>query len=335
MLSLALDYIHSAWAMALFFASPIYIGGAAAVALVCLLLRIFLGNIGGWLVRTLVYAGIYYAIVTNSDYRQLLATQTPPLDMSEGLVGAAKQVLANLRDGGYPVYVDAAITLVALWLPVTIVGGIVRRFRKSRVSGSYAAAQAARAPESAGAPKQPFDVQRRENEKKQTMVIMMTDIQGYSARMEKDEAATYALLKEHNTIMRRAITTHRGKEIKTIGDAFMVTFNHPIDALRCGMAMQKDLHAFNKPRPANDQLRVRIGIHQGEVIATAKDVFGEGVNIAARMESITEPGGISISEPIYEAIRGKVEAGFLNIGIPKMKNIANPPTCYRVHIAYG
>ena len=167
------------------------------------------------------------------------------------------------------------------------------------------------------------------------MVIMMTDIKGYSARMEKDEAATFAILKEHNVIMRRAITTNRGREIKTIGDAFMVVFNSPIDAVRCGMAMQKDLFAFNKPRPANDQLLVRIGIHQGEVILTPKDVFGEGVNIAARMESITEPGGISISKDIYEAIKGKIEAGYQSIGIPKMKNIANPPEVYRIHLTFS
>ncbi len=101
------------------------------------------------------------------------------------------------------------------------------------------------------------------------------------------------------------------------------------------MAMQKDLFAFNKPRPANDQLLVRIGIHQGEVILTQKDVFGEGVNIAARMESITEPGGISISKDIYEAIKGKIEAGYQSIGIPKMKNIANPPEVYRIHLTFS
>ena len=83
-----------------------------------------------------------------------------------------------------------------------------------------------------------------------------------------------------------------------------------------------------------DQLLVRIGVHQGEVIVTQKDVFGEGVNIAARMESITEPGGMSISKGVYEAIKGKIEAGFQSVGTPPMKNIASPPEVFRVHLQH-
>jgi adenylate cyclase len=134
--------------------------------------------------------------------------------------------------------------------------------------------------------------------------------------------------------MRKAITTNRGREIKTIGDAFMVVFQQPLDALRCAIAMQKGLYAFNKPRSVNDHLKVRIGLYQGEAVVTEKDVFGEAVNIAARMESITEPGGISCSADIYQAVKGKVEVGFQSVGIPKMKNIAHPPEVFRVHVAH-
>lgn len=299
-------YLSASWQTILYFYEPQLAAIAGAIVLVFLLLHIFLGGIGGRVIRLAVYAGLLYLIARNEQFRVLFPDEP---------VG----------------YIVAAIIVIGVWLPLAILGGIIRRIRGG--GGRHmAAVGAAAVAQPAG---QAFDVKRPDNEKKQVMVIMMTDIVGYSARMEKDEAATYALLKEHNTIMRRAITTHRGREIKTIGDAFMVVFEKPIDALRCGIVMQTELSAFNRPRPVNDQLKVRIGIHQGEVIATAKDVFGEGVNIAARMESITDPGGISISAEIFDQVKNKVEAGFQSIGIPKMKNIAKPPEVFRVHLSPG
>lgn len=336
MVNLALTYLGDTWATIRFFASPTYIGGAAAVLLFFMLLRVYFGGFLGWLLRYAGYGALFWGLISRQTYRNHFLP-APSFEYRLGLIPAARKMAEAVRSGQFALtaYIVAGVLIVGLWLVVAIVGGIWRARRRARRFSGYAAAPATGSVEAASGGGQPFDVVRRENEKKQTMVIMMTDIKGYSARMEKDEAATFALLKEHNVIMRRAITTNRGREIKTIGDAFMVVFNSPIDALRCGMAMQKELHAFNKPRPANDHLLVRIGIHQGEVIVTQKDVFGEGVNIAARMESITEPGGISISKEIYEAIKGKVEAGFQSIGVPKMKNIANPPEVYRVHLTFS
>jgi class 3 adenylate cyclase len=341
MASLALHYLGRAWETILFFAipfQPTIVGGAAVVVVVFLLLRVYVGGFLGWLLRYVAYGGLFWVIISQPAYRTHFAP-APPFEFKIGLVPAAQKMAAEIQSGKYELtaYIVAVILVTGLWLAVTIIGGIWRMRRRRSMVVAFAGLPST--PSDAGAagstPGQPFNVTRREGEKKQTMVIMMTDIKGYSARMEKDEAATFALLKEHNVIMRRAITSNRGREIKTIGDAFMVVFNHPIDAVRCGMQMQRELHAFNKPRPANDHLEVRIGVHQGEVIVTQKDVFGEGVNIAARMESITEPGGMSISKDVYEAIKGKIEAGFQSIGIPKMKNIANPPEVYRVHIQHS
>jgi class 3 adenylate cyclase len=308
-LSIVQAYLAAVWQTVDYFYQPQLAAIVGGVAVVSLLLRVFLGGLAGWLVRTAIYLGLLYFVATNSELRLLFPNQAVAT-------------------------VVAALMIVALWLPVTMVGGTVRLFRRNgrrdrRQPAFVAAPIGAAAHQVAGTP---FDVVRREDEKKKQMVIMMTDIVGYSARMEKDEAATFTLLKEHNTIMRRAITTHRGKEIKTIGDAFMVVFENPLDALRCAIVMQTELHKFNKPRPVNDQLKVRIGIHRGEVIIAGKDVFGEGVNIAARMESITDPGGISISADVYEHVKNKVEAGFQSIGTPKMKNISNPPEVFRVHL---
>jgi class 3 adenylate cyclase len=299
-------YVSATWQAVQYFYEPKLAAWAGGIALVCLLLRVTVGGTGGMAIRLAVYGGLFYLIVGNADFRLLFPDPT-----SSAII--------------------AAIGIGFLWLPVTILGGIIRRLRLDRRTVAPPQAVAG----GGVGPSAPFDVKRSDNEKKQTMVIMMTDIVGYSARMEKDEAATFSLLKEHNTIMRRAITTHRGKEIKTIGDAFMVVFASPLDALRCAIVMQRDLHAFNKPRLVNDQLKVRIGVHRGEVIATGKDVFGEGVNIAARMESITEPGGISISADVYQEVKNKVEAGFQSIGTPKMKNIANPPEVFRVQVMHG
>lgn len=297
-------YLQATWETFLYFYEPKLAAIAAGVVLVFFILRVFLGGVVGWMIRTALYAGLFTFILTREEFRVLY----PDIVVSS---------------------IIAAIAVVALWLPVTILGGGVRLLRGA---GHRTAAFAGAAAPIGATPGQAFNVTRTDKDSKQVMVIMMTDIVGYSARMEKDEAAAYALLKEHNVIMRKAITTNRGKEIKTIGDAFMVVFDSSIDALRCGIAMQTGLRELNRARPAHDLLKIRIGIHRGEVIRTEKDVFGEGVNIAARMESVTEPGGISICADIYKDVKGKVEAGFQSIGQPKMKNIANPPEVFRVHL---
>ena len=295
-------YVDAAWTAVQYLYEPKTAAVAAMVALLVLILRVFFGGKLGALVRLVVYVGLGYLLANYDGFTELFSDEPEVAPMV------------------------AATVIVCAWLPLTLLGGLIRLFRGGKLEpvavGSAGTGEA-------------FNVRRNEKENKQLVVIMMTDIVGYSARMEKNEAATYELLKEHNIIMRKAITTNRGREIKTIGDAFMVVFQTPIDALRCAIAMQKGLYAFNKPRPANDQLKVRIGLYQGEATVTEKDVFGETVNIAARMESITEPGGISVSANIYEAVKGKIEVGFQSIGIPKMKNIAKPPEVYRVHVAHA
>jgi len=300
------DYGRAAWQAAVYLYEPRLAALAGGAALVLILLRIFLGGLIGWAIRTAAYLGLFRLLSTYEDFVVLF-----PDPVSARIV--------------------AAVAVVALWLAVTVIGGGIRMLRGGRPSGRALAAAAAATPSGDGQ-REAYDVKRPDKEQKQQICIMMTDIQGYSARMEKDEAATWELLKEHNIIMRKAITTNRGKEIKTIGDAFMVVFQNPLDAVKCGIAMQKGLREFNRPRPVSDQLRVRIGIHRGEVIVTGKDVFGEGVNIAARLESITDPGGISISADVYQHVKNKVEAGFQSIGTPKLKNIANPPEVFKLQL---
>ena len=148
--------------------------------------------------------------------------------------------------------------------------------------------------------------------------------------MGKNEAAMVAKLQIHNEIMRNQIVRNRGTVIKTIGDAFMVRFRSAESAVQCALDCQKAIGAYNKTKTPEDQFHIRIGCHMGEVIHTGTDVFGEGVNIAARIEPKCDPDGVCVSDVIANAARNKVPAHFSSIGRLPMKNIANPPELFKV-----
>jgi len=167
--------------------------------------------------------------------------------------------------------------------------------------------------------------------KRQMTAIMMTDIVGYSKQMGANEAAMYKKLEIHNEIMRGQIVRNRGTVIKTIGDAFMVRFRSAENAVQCALDCQKAIADYNKSKPAEDQFHIRIGVHMGEVIHTGSDVFGEGVNIAARIEPQCDPDGVTVSDVVANAARNKVPAHFMSIGRKPMKNIANPPELFKVY----
>ena len=166
--------------------------------------------------------------------------------------------------------------------------------------------------------------------KRQLTAIMFTDIVGYSKAMGANEAAMVKKLNIHNEIMRNQIVRNRGTVIKTIGDAFMVRFRSAENGVQCAMDCQKAIGEYNKGKPDGDQFHIRIGLHMGEVIHTGTDVFGEGVNIAARIEPKADPDGICVSDAIANAARNKVPAHFMSIGRLPMKNIASPPELFKV-----
>jgi class 3 adenylate cyclase len=168
------------------------------------------------------------------------------------------------------------------------------------------------------------------NPKRQLTAIMFTDIVGYSAQMGANEAKMVAKLQVHNEIMRNQIVRNRGTVIKTIGDAFMVRFRSAESAVQCALDCQKGIGEHNKGKQPEDQFHIRIGVHMGEVIHTGTDVFGEGVNIAARIEPKCDPDGVCVSDVIANAARNKVPAHFMSIGRQPMKNIANPPELFKV-----
>ncbi len=160
--------------------------------------------------------------------------------------------------------------------------------------------------------------------------IMMTDIVGYSGSMERDEQRTYRMLLEHNNIVRAAVVKFRGREIKTIGDAFFVVFRSAADAVDCAISIQRSFMEFNANKEDADRIMIRVGIHLGEVMVTANDVFGDGVNIAARIEPLAEPGGICLSGEVYSVVRKKIEYKFEQLEGVKLKNIAIAPDIYRI-----
>jgi class 3 adenylate cyclase len=168
------------------------------------------------------------------------------------------------------------------------------------------------------------------NPKRQLTAIMFTGIVGYSKQMGADEAAMVKKLSIHNEIMRNQIVRNRGTVIKTIGDAFMVRFRSAENAVQCALDCQKAIGEYNKGKPANDQFHIRVGVHMGEVIHTGTDVFGEGVNIAARIEPQCDPDGVTVSDVVANAARNKVPAHFMSIGVKPMKNIAKPPELFKV-----
>src|SRR6478736_6708918 len=143
--------------------------------------------------------------------------------------------------------------------------------------------------------------------------------------MGRDEEHTLAQLKAfRKTLVDPGITAHRGRIVKTTGDGMLVEFASAVDAARCAVEVQREMARRNTGVPPDLRIEFRIGIHVGDIIIDDDDIFGDGVNIAARLEGIAEPGGVCISDDAYRQIRGKVDIAFEDMGPQKLKNIVEP-----------
>ena len=162
--------------------------------------------------------------------------------------------------------------------------------------------------------------------------IMFTDIKGYSAMMGLDEDRTVKLVLEHRQIVRDCLAVHGGTEHETIGDAFVVLFDSVVNAVRCGADIQERLRLRNSGLPKEEQVWLRIGIHLGDIIVQGDGIYGDGVNVAARVQDKADPGGISITEQVYLQIDGKVDFSLEPMGKIELKNIRNPPNLYKVRM---
>jgi adenylate cyclase len=161
--------------------------------------------------------------------------------------------------------------------------------------------------------------------------ILAADVVGYSRLMGINEEATLTALKVcRRELIDLKIAEHRGRIFKTMGDGILVEFASAVDATRCAMEIQHAMAERSVAVPEDSRIEFRIGINVGDIIIDEADIFGDGVNIAARVESIAEPGGISVSEDAWRQVRGKIEANFFDTGEQSLKNITRPVRVYRV-----
>jgi adenylate cyclase len=159
---------------------------------------------------------------------------------------------------------------------------------------------------------------------------MFTDMVGYSALAQADEAAAIAVLGRHNRLLRPIFPKFLGHEIKTVGDAFLVEFDSALDSVRCALEIQRVLHDYNESAPDEWKIRIRIGIHVGDVVETNGDVLGDAVNIASRIEALADPEGVCLTQQVYDQIQNKLSATFAKLSAVTLKNIRAPIAVYRV-----
>lgn len=161
--------------------------------------------------------------------------------------------------------------------------------------------------------------------------IIVGDIASYSRLMQADEEGTHVRVKRiERDLIQPSIVEHHGSLVKTTGDGFIAIFDSPVEAVRCSIVIQQNLIGRNASLPKHSRIEYRIGVNLGDVIVEPDDVYGDGVNIATRIEGLAEPGHVYISGAIYEQIKHKVVCGYESLGDRKVKNITDPVRVYRV-----
>ena len=163
--------------------------------------------------------------------------------------------------------------------------------------------------------------------------ILATDVAGYSRLMGADEEGTLAALKAmRKSLIDPKIAKYRGRIVKTTGDGALVEFASTVDAVRCAVDIQRAMPDRNAEVPSDKKIELRIGINVGDIMVDGDDIFGDGVNVAARLESISEPGGICISDVVHQQVSGRVEAMFADLGEQNLKNIARPVRTFALKV---
>jgi adenylate cyclase len=167
--------------------------------------------------------------------------------------------------------------------------------------------------------------------KRKLAAILAADIAGYSRLMGADEAGTLARLKEYRReLIDPKNKQYRGRVVKTTGDGILIEFPSIVDAISCSIEVQQGMRERNADIPPEKRIQFRIGINLGDVIVEGRDLYGDGVNIAARLEGLAEPGGICISHTVLNHARGKIAFEFEDLGEQALKNIVRPVHVYRV-----
>src|SRR5215472_675938 len=170
-----------------------------------------------------------------------------------------------------------------------------------------------------------------ERAQRRLAAILAADVVGYSGLMHTDEAGTLARLKKQRSeVINPAVESHRGRIVKYIGDGVLIEFASAVDAIECAVQLQQAMESANAGLPEDRRIRLRIGINLGDVIVEGSDLYGDGVNIASRIEGLADSGSVVVSRTVYNHVRGKVKLGFDDLGEHQLKNIAEPVRAYRV-----
>ncbi len=173
-------------------------------------------------------------------------------------------------------------------------------------------------------------------DKRRLAAILAADVVGYSRLMEADESGTLAQLKTHRKeLIDPKVDEFHGKIVKTTGDGLLIEFPSVLDAVQCAVDVQRAMHRRNAPVPEEKRLQFRMGINQGDVIVDEDDIYGDGINVAARLEGLAEPGGICISGRVYEDVGGKLGLRFKDLGQQALKNIRRPVQAFSIVVTSG
>ncbi len=161
--------------------------------------------------------------------------------------------------------------------------------------------------------------------------ILAADVTGYSRLMGRDEAGTLARLKSHRReLIDPQIAEHKGRVVKTTGDGILIEFPSVVEAVGCALAVQRGMTERNAAIPDEERIEFRVGVNLGDVIVEEGDIYGDGVNVAARLEALAEPGGICVSAVVRDQVEGRLDCAFGDLGEQSLKNIARPVRVYRV-----
>ncbi len=165
--------------------------------------------------------------------------------------------------------------------------------------------------------------------KRRLTTVLCADVYGYSRLMEADETGTLETLRRYRTAIARLVERHDGRIVNTWGDAVIAEFASVVEAVQCAIEIQQEISNQDSDAPRANPMQFRIGINLGDVMVDGTDIYGDGVNIAARLQELAEPGGVVISSSVYDQVRNKLSVGFDCLGERPLKNIA-PLTSYRL-----
>jgi adenylate cyclase len=160
--------------------------------------------------------------------------------------------------------------------------------------------------------------------------IMFTDMVGYTALSQRDESLSLALVDEQRKLLRPIISRHGGREIKTMGDAFLVEFPSALAAVRCSYAIQRAAREYNLSQADEEKIHLRVGIHLGDIVESEGDISGDAVNVASRIEPLAEDGGVCLSRQVYDHVQNKIDLTLVSLGSKTLKNVSAPLEVYKI-----